>query len=454
MRFFFSAFGRAVRRFPRAHLALSTILVSALIIAALMPEPGHTIPESPQALPATTDALAQTKPSGGKPAAPGKSASAPTPSADKPQPAWTTLKVKTGDTLSGLLQAQGVTASQIHHLVHSDDRLKALADIRPGDTLRIALDETGALYALGYQPDIVTTVKAVLNDDHWQVQSHVRQYQRRLRFAEATINDSLFLASKKAGISDGITMQLTHIFAWDVDFIRDIRQGDHFQVLYEELYLDGRKVGEGHILAAEFWNRGRHLKAYRFRHENGNAEYMDAEGDAMRKAFIRTPVDFTRISSRFSMGRLHPILNRVRRHEGIDYAAPRGTPIKAAGKGKVIFAGVKSGYGNVIVLKHGRKYSTLYAHMHRFADGIHVGTRVEQGEVIGYVGMTGLATGPHLHYEFRVNGEHKNPLTVPLPRAKGVSDSERPRFLAHAEQLQTRMSLFANAATLATTHVF
>lgn len=452
MRFHLSALGRVARRFPRAHLLLSAALVSTVFIVTLVPESGETRPEAPQTLsvapiqaPADSAREKLANSVDRAPAAQAQSA---------PKRDWVTLKVQPGDTLSGLLSQHGVTAGQIHHLVNGDQRLQALASIRPGDTLQLALDEDGELNALRYQPSRVSTVEATFKDGDWNVSSHTREYQRRPRFAKATINDSLFMAGQAAGISDNMTMQLANLFGWDVDFVQDIRQGDHFRVLYEELYLDGKKVGESNILAAEFWNRNRHLTAYRFRHRNGEVEYMDADGHAMRKEFIRTPVAFTRISSRFSTGRKHPILNRVRKHEGIDYAAPRGTPIKAAGKGKVIFAGVKGGYGNVIILKHGQKYSTLYAHMNHFARGMHVGERVEQGDTIGYVGMTGLATGPHLHYEFRVNGVHRNPLTVPLPEAKGVNSDERPRFLAQAGQLQAQMGLFADASTLASNRAF
>ena len=244
-------------------------------------------------------------------------------------------------------------------------------------------------------------------------------------------------------------MEIVNIFGWDIDFVLDIRNGDRFRVLYEELYLDGEKVGEGEIIAAEFWNQGRHLTAYRYQTRDGDVSYFDSDGNSMRKEFIRTPVAFSRISSRFSTGRKHPILNKVRAHNGIDYAAPSGTPIKAAGKGKVIFAGVKGGYGNVLILKHGQRYSTLYAHMRGFAKGIRVGSRVNQSQTIGYVGASGLATGPHLHYEFRIDGVHRNPQTVPLPKASGIASSEKPQFRLQSSRLAAQMTMFAEAATLA-----
>ena len=454
----FSALGRMVRRFPRLHLAIAAVLAITVIGMALRPDSDDSRAERHQTLtlpkPGSTASVdTAASPSPGQPT--DSQAALAQPEPVEPEPEWIELEVKSGDTLSALLQEHGVSAGQVHRLVTGDDRLAALARIRPGETLGITLDDSGELNALRYHPSRIQTVKATLDDDgRWQVTSETREYQHRVRFAEATIDNSLFLAGHAAGMSDNLTMQLANIFGWDIDFVLDIRSGDRFRVLYEELYLDGEKVGNGNILAAEFWTQGRHLTAYRFETHSGDTDYFDAEGRSMRKEFIRTPVAFSRISSRFSLGRKHPILNRVRAHRGIDYAAPSGTPIKAAGKGKVIFAGVKGGYGNVLILKHGQRYTTLYAHMRSFARGIHVGSRVNQGQTIGYVGMSGLATGPHLHYEFRVDGVHRNPQTVPLPKAQSVSDNERPQFLVQAKRMEAQMTLFAEAATLASSNGF
>jgi len=453
MRMKLSALGRMARRFPRAHLALSAALALTVVIMALAPESGESHPERSRTLvlpkPAPAVAASQPQPE------PGHAVTAAEPVPKEPERDWVELEVKSGDTLSTLLQAHGVTAAQVHRLVTGDDKLAELARLRPGDHLNISVDDQGELTALSYHPSRVQTVKAILQDDgQWRVESETRQYQRRTRFAEATIDNSLFLAGHAAGMSDNLTMQLANIFGWDIDFVLDIRNGDRFRVLYEELYLDGEKVGEGNILAAEFWNQGRHLTAYRFQTRSGDTDYFDSQGRSMRKAFIRTPVAFSRISSRFNLGRKHPILNKVRAHRGIDYAAPSGTPIKAAGNGKVIFAGVKGGYGNVLILKHGQRYSTLYAHMRSFAKGMRVGSRVTQGQTIGYVGMSGLATGPHLHYEFRVDGVHRNPQTVELPKAEGVNSNEKPQFLVQTKRMDAQMTLFAEAATLASSNVF
>lgn len=440
MKQFFSAVGRLVRQFPRTHLLLAMVLLGGVIIVALQPD---AAPEAPRTA-KTIELPARTTP------AP-KPAEQPAP----PQgPQWQTVTVKPGDSLSSLLLPLGVGATQIRNLLSSDEKLERLTTLRPGEQLEVLVSDEETLRGVRYNPSRVETLTAKLTGAGWTARLSQREYQKQTRFAQAEITDSLFLAGAAAGISDRLTMQLAELFAWDIDFVLDIRKGDKFRVLYEELYLDGEKVGEGDILMAEFWNQDRHLSAFRYETLSGDVEYLDIKGDSMRKAFIRTPVAFARISSRFNLSRKHPVLNRIRAHKGTDYAAPSGTPIRAAGDGKVIFAGVKGGYGNVIILKHGQIYTTLYAHMRSFAKGIRVGKRVKQSQTIGYVGSSGLATGPHLHYEFRINGVHRNPQTVPLPKARGVNDNERSEFLIAANRLKAQMTLFAEAATLASSDVF
>jgi len=245
--------------------------------------------------------------------------------------------------------------------------------------------------------------------------------------ATGTIDSSLFLAAAEAGISDRIIMNLAGVFAWDVDFMLDIRRGDQFTLVYEEIWKGGERVGEGDILAAEFVNQGDAYRAIRFADDDGRVNYYTPEGKSVRKAFVRAPLSFSRISSNFNPRRRHPKLNTIRAHRGVDYAAPTGTPIKAAGDGKVIHRGRKGGYGNTVILQHGGNITTLYAHMSKFGRG-RVGSRVRQGQVIGYVGATGLATGPHLHYEYRRNGVHLNPRTVKLPEAEPIEAEYLPQF--------------------------
>ncbi len=239
---------------------------------------------------------------------------------------------------------------------------------------------------------------------------------RHITSVHGTVNTSLSLAGQKAGLSNELIYQLTNIFAWDIDFANNLNQGDQFTVVYEETRI-GNNSSRSQIIAAEFVNQGRILTAIRYKDKEGHVNYYSPEGKPMRKAFLSTPVDFVRISSGFDIHRRHPILNRIRAHKGVDYAARTGTPVKSAGDGEVIFLGRKGGYGQVMIVKHGERYETLYAHLSDFKKGLETGDLVKQGEVIGYVGQTGLATGPHLHYEFRVDGVHRNPETLNLAQS-------------------------------------
>nr|PZN77442.1 MAG: hypothetical protein DIU56_11605 [Pseudomonadota bacterium] len=263
----------------------------------------------------------------------------------------------------------------------------------------------------------------------------------RERTVRGVIDRSLFEAVTAAGAHDQTALALAEIFGWDIDFVLDIQRGDSFVVTYQELLQDGEYVKDGPVLAARFVNRGREYVAVRYERPDGTADYYTPEGKSMRKAFLRAPLEFTRVSSRFNLNRRHPVLNRIRAHKGVDYAAPTGTPVRAAGDGRVIFAGRKGGYGNVVEIDHSRGVVTLYAHLSRFAKGIRAGQRVQQGKVIGYVGMTGLATGPHLHYEYRLNGVHKDPQKVPLPDARPIEPELLADFLAKTAPLVASLDL-------------
>jgi murein DD-endopeptidase MepM/ murein hydrolase activator NlpD len=269
------------------------------------------------------------------------------------------------------------------------------------------------------------------------------------RSASATITSSLFQASADAQLSDRIAFDLAEIFQYDIDFVLDIQSGDRFTVVYEELFQDGKALRTGNILAAKFVNDGREYHAVRYVDAQGRAEYFAPDGRSLRKAFMRSPVQFSRISSRFNLSRRHPVLNRIRAHRGVDYAAPTGTPVRAAGEGRVRFVGRQGGYGNVVELEHGSGVVTVYGHLSRFATQLKRGQRVALGSVIGYVGSTGLATGPHLHYEYRVRGVHKNPQTVPLPDAAPIPDAERESFLTATADLMNMLDLPAGPAYVA-----
>jgi murein DD-endopeptidase MepM/ murein hydrolase activator NlpD len=261
----------------------------------------------------------------------------------------------------------------------------------------------------------------------------------RSAYARGVINSSLSQSAQRAGLPYSLAMDMANVFGYDIDFAEDIRRGDEFEVVYEQKVVNGKPIANGNILSARFINRGKTFTAVRYTNKQGATSYYTADGNSMRKAFIRTPVDFARISSGFSMGRRHPILNKIRAHKGVDYAAPRGTPIKAAGDGRVMLAGRHGGYGNAVIIQHGNSYKTLYGHMQGFAKGVRTGTSVKQGQIIGYIGTTGLSTGPHLHYEFQVNGRHVNPLSIKTAMADPIARAEKQRFLQQSKPLLARM---------------
>lgn len=259
--------------------------------------------------------------------------------------------------------------------------------------------------------------------------------ETRIRVASATIQHSLFGAARAAGIADRIALKLAHLFSWDIDFAEDVRPGDHFTVAYQQIYRHGHYLRDGRILAARFVNRGHAYEALRFTGPDGVAAYYTPNGQPMRKAFLRAPLDFTRVSSPFNLHRMNPVLHIIRPHLGTDFAAPMGTPVHAAGDGRVLFDGRENGYGNTVILAHKHGITTLYAHLSRFARKLRRGEPVREGQVIGYVGMSGLATGPHLHYEFRINGVHENPQTVRLPGAPPLRGLALADFRADAVRL-------------------
>lgn len=308
--------------------------------------------------------------------------------------------------------------------------------LRPGDTIKLTHDE-GTVYSLSRRISDTEILSVTREDDGFAAQVIETPVDLRTVRTHGTIDSSLFNAARAAGVSAELIMRLANdIFGWKIDFALEIQPGDSFDIVYEQKYRDGEYIGDGNIVAADFMNDGKLYRALYF--ESSDKEitgYFDEDGRSMKRQFLRAPLDFTRISSNFNPARRHPILNTIRAHKGVDYAAPTGTIIKAAGDGRVAFAGRKGGYGNAIILEHGAGISTLYGHMSRFAKGMHAGLRVAQGQTIGYVGSTGAATGPHLHYEYRINGVHKNPRTVPLPDAKPIPEQYLAEFRNHSGPL-------------------
>ncbi|REG83030.1 M23 family metallopeptidase [Marinomonas pollencensis] len=356
-----------------------------------------------------------------------------------PRPKFTlekhSVQIKEGDSLSKVLSRYQVSANDIYKVSNADKKQKSLLRMRPGQHLEFSIKQpSGTLQDITLVINRLQSIHFKRSESQFDRAEINRTPDISQTYKEAVIHNSLFVDGMNAKIDQPLLIELANIFGWDIDFALDIRKGDRFSLLYEEKSLDGEKIGNGNILAAQFINNGRTFQAIRYETKKG-ANYYTPDGLAMRKAFIRTPVDFTRISSKFNPNRLHPIFKTSRPHRGVDYAAASGTPVKAAGDGKVSFAGKQNGYGNVVIINHGKGYQTLYAHLRGFARGMRKGKRVKQGNVIAYVGQTGWATGPHLHYEFRVNGVHKNPVTVKLPNDDPMPKAELKKYLPYAQNV-------------------
>jgi murein DD-endopeptidase MepM/ murein hydrolase activator NlpD len=347
------------------------------------------------------------------------------------------------DTLDSIFRRAALNLSDLATIRKLPGIRQSLDFLRPGDAIKVSHND-GDIRELTRKVSETQTLHVVRENAGFTVQMIDNPVELRTRTASATIDSSLFQAAEGAGISDNVALKLANAFAWDIDFVLDIREGDRFTAVYEQIYQDGKYLHDGEVLAAEFVNNGRTYRAVRFVTSSGSAGYYTPGGLAMRKAFLRAPVEFSRVSSAFNPHRLHPILNTIRGHMGTDYAAPVGTPVHAAGDGRISFAGTKGGYGNAVVIAHGGEVSTLYGHMSRFARNTHVGSHVQQGDVIGYVGMTGLATGPHLHYEFLMNGVHKNPQTVQLPGAEPLRAADLEKFRAQAAPLIASLTATGN----------
>jgi murein DD-endopeptidase MepM/ murein hydrolase activator NlpD len=343
------------------------------------------------------------------------------------------LVVKKGDSLERLFRRNHLSLSDLAAMVRLNDVAGYLKILKPGDAIRIAHDGERVL-GLTRELDEIKLLTITREPDGYKAVEIERPVELRRTIGRGVIKSSLFDAATRAGVSDAVTMNMAGIFQWDIDFIQDVRVGDTFTVIYEERWRDGIKLGNGPILAAEFVNQGHTYRAARYTDSSGHSDYYTPDGRSVRKAFIRAPVDFTRISSNFDLHRRHPILNKIRAHRGVDYAAPTGTPVHAAGDGKVIFRGAQGGYGNVVILQHGGNITTLYGHLSKFGK-YRVGSRVKQGDIIAYVGKSGLATGPHLHYEYRISGVHRNPRTVKLPPADPVPAQYRDDFETRTAEL-------------------
>ena len=338
------------------------------------------------------------------------------------------VNVRNGDSLYLIFNRNGLPQTDLHHLLASGEDGKKLKRLRPGQSIAFLREADGHIARFHHEVDELTTVQFTRSGNGFTSRVVTREYDRHVAVKNGVIKSSLFASAR--GVPDQVIHQFVDVLEWDVDFARDLRKGDSFSLLYEELHIDGRRARTGDVLALEFRSQraGKPIRAFRYTDSNGDTDYFTPDGRSLKREFMRNPLRFTRISSRFSKSRLHPILRTKRPHRGVDYAATRGTAVRATGTGRVSFAARKGGYGKTVLLAHGNGYTTLYAHMSRYAKGVRRGARVRQGQIIGYVGSTGIATGPHLHYEFRINGVHRDPLTVELPRAVPLDTRELNRF--------------------------
>jgi murein DD-endopeptidase MepM/ murein hydrolase activator NlpD len=362
---------------------------------------------------------------------------------------WRQERIERGDTLGSVLARLGVDDAVAQNFLRTDTSARSLYQLRPGKTVRVKTSDDGRMLALRYLAqggELLAIDRGV--DPVFTARSTIPQPVARLELRSNDIRSSLYAAADDVGLPDTVTTQLTDLFSGDVDFYHDLRRGDHFTVVYEMRDIDGQSAGAGRIVAAEFINKGVVYRAFLWHGGDDADAYYAQDGRSLKKAFLRSPVEFTRISSGFSLERFHPFLQTWRAHKGVDFAAPMGTPVHAAGDGRITIAGRQNGYGNIIVLQHNGAFSTAYAHLSGFAPGVTAGAHVTQGDVIGYVGQTGWATGPHLHYEFRVNDEPRDPLSVALPNAQPIAPGERTAYFEKAAALSGELEM-GHAVTLA-----
>jgi murein DD-endopeptidase MepM/ murein hydrolase activator NlpD len=356
-------------------------------------------------------------------------------------------RVLRGDTVAALFDRLGVSDSKAFEFLKADATGRTIfRQLVPGRMLQAETDAEGELLALRYFVSPTSLVEVTRTPEGLRARQRAITEAPRLVYKTATIRSSLFAASDAAGIPDAVAMQVARIFATDVDFHADLRKGDRFSVVYEMIYESGELIAPGRILAAQFVNDGRVHHAVLFRDDEGIDGYYSLDGSNRAKAFLRSPVEFSRVSSGFG-ARFHPIFKNWRAHTGVDFAAPRGTRVLATADGHVIAAGSRGGYGNAVEVRHGSGITTLYAHLSGFASGVRAGARVRQGEPIGYVGATGYATGPHLHYEFKMGGIHQDPLRVALPKAEPVPARLKSQFLQIANQARATIDLVSTSST-------
>ena len=420
-----------LKDFPRHHLMMASAVGCCLLVLALYPvsdaEANRKIAESIE-IPVTTQL--------------------PIIAPEEIEPAlnWTEQRVSSGDSLSTIFTRAELTAIDVYQVSSSQDG-KLLRNLYPGEVFRFGLDSVGQLQELHHiQTKLVSRI-FTREGKSYSSEQRVLEPDTLLNYREGVIKDSLYMSGLEADLPDKLIMELANIFAWDIDFVFDIRSGDSFSLLFEENFLEGEKLSVGDIVAATFTNRGKTYQAVRYTNDQSVTNYYTPEGLSMRKAFLRTPLDIFRISSGFNLRRKHPIHKKIKAHRGVDYAAPRGTPVYSAGDGKVIAAGYSKANGNFVFVQHGQTYITKYLHLNN--KKVRKGQSVRQRQLIGTVGSTGYATGPHLHYEFLVNGVHRNPRTVKLPQANPIPKAELMAFQTATQPMLRQLAQHGGTSTFA-----
>ncbi len=354
---------------------------------------------------------------------------------------WQQADIRRGDTIASILNRLDISDQDSTDFMQAARGSKAMRQLKPGKTIQVQTSAEGELLALRYVFGDEQLFLMEKTDDEFKMTEQPLELDSQIHMKSGEISTSLFAATDSAGIPNSIAMQLTEIFASEIDFYRDLRQGDRFTVVYETLSNSGKRAKTGRVLAVEFINKGKSHQAIYFKASSGADGYYTPEGESLRKDFLLSPLAFSRVSSGFSQARYHPILKEWRAHKGIDYAAPTGTPVRATATGIVQFSGSQRGYGNLIVLKHNGKFETAYGHLSRFASGLSKGKRINQGDVIGYVGATGMATGPHLHYELRVDGLQRDPTKMALPTAPPITKRDLLAFQKQTQSLVARLNI-------------
>ena len=357
---------------------------------------------------------------------------------------WRSERVQRGDTVAEILRRLNVDDSAASNYLRNNKATESLQQLPSGKNIQAETRADGGLISFRYINNRGVQVIIEKKGDTFTTRTLSAQIEIRTFMRTGEINSTLFAATDAAGMPDAAANQLADIFSGDIDFHRDLRKGDKFSVIYEMNYSNGEPVSTGNVLAAEFINQGHQYRALYFELTPSNGGYFSPDGKSMRKAFLRSPIEFSRVSSGFALSRFHPILNKWRSHKGVDYAAAIGTKVKATADGTIDFVGHQTGYGNVVMVNHQGHFSTVYGHLSRFASGLHRGQRVAQGEIIAFTGQSGLATGPHLHYEFKINGLQHDPLRVALPDARPITSAQKAQFLAATSSINERLSMLSS----------